>query len=83
VTLESGSGLVHIAPLFGEDDFIAGKKNKLEMIMHVEDDGGLNDEAEEFSGLFYADANKNIGLKLDKEGMLLSLKFIKHSYPHD
>lgn len=83
VTLESGSGLVHIAPLFGEDDFIIGKKNKLDMIMHVEGDGSLNKEAGEYEGIFYADVNKNVGMKLDEEKKLLSLKFMKHSYPHD
>ncbi|MCP4336655.1 MAG: isoleucine--tRNA ligase [Mycoplasma sp.] len=83
VTLESGSGLVHIAPLFGEDDFIIGKKNKLDMIMHVEGDGSLNSEAGEYEGIFYSDVNKNVGMKLDEENNLLSLKFLKHSYPHD
>ncbi len=83
VTLDSGSGLVHIAPLFGEDDFIIGKKENLEMIMHVEANGMLNSEAAEYEGTFYADVNKDIGMKLDKEGYLLSLKFVKHSYPHD
>ncbi len=83
VTLESGTGLVHIAPLFGEDDFIIGKKFKLDMIMHVEGDGKFNKEAGELEGIFYEDANKNIGMKLETEGKLLSLKFMKHSYPHD
>ncbi len=83
VTLESGTGLVHIAPLFGEDDFIIGKKFDLDMIMHVEGDGKFNKEADNLEGFFYEDANKDIGMKLDSEGRLLSLKFMKHSYPHD
>ncbi|MGL5205618.1 MAG: isoleucine--tRNA ligase [Metamycoplasmataceae bacterium] len=83
VTTEAGSGLVHIAPLFGEDDFILGKEHNLEMIMHIEDDGTINEKGSQFSGLFYEDANKNIGEFLDKKEVLLSLKFIKHSYPHD
>ncbi len=83
VTTEAGSGLVHMAPLFGEDDFLIGKANHLEMIMHVLDDGKLSAEAGEFAGMFYLDANKSIGMKLEQGGHLLSLKFIKHSYPHD
>lgn len=83
VTTEDGTGLVHIAPLFGEDDFKIGKENNLEMIMHVEDDGKLSSDANEFAGLFYLDANKEIGMKLSSLNALLSLKFIKHSYPHD
>ncbi len=83
VTLETGTGLVHIAPLFGEDDFIIGKKYDLDMIMHVDSKGIFNDEALDLAGLFYQDANKNIGMFLEEKGELLSLKFIKHSYPHD
>ncbi|NQZ65676.1 MAG: isoleucine--tRNA ligase [Mycoplasmatales bacterium] len=83
VTTEDGTGLVHMAPLFGEDDYIAGKANNLDTIMHVDDKGNLNSEADEYEGKFYADSNKDIGMFLDKKGELLSLKFIKHSYPHD
>lgn len=78
-----GTGLVHMAPLFGEDDFIIGKKNRLEMIMHVDDRGVFNNESGEYEGQFYQDANKNIGLALENEKDLISLKFLKHQYPHD
>ncbi len=83
VTIESGSGLVHIAPGFGEDDFRIGKDNNLDMIVHVSDDGTLTKDAGELSGLFYADANKPIGMALASANKLLKLKFIKHQYPHD
>lgn len=83
VTIEAGTGLVHIAPLFGEDDFLIGKKHNLNMIMHIEDDGKINEKGVQFSGIFYEDANKDIGMFLEEKNALLSLKFIKHSYPHD
>lgn len=83
VTLEAGTGLVHIAPLFGEDDFIIGKKNNLNMIMHINDDGTINDAIGQYKGIFYEDANKTIGQFLDENNLLVKLKFIKHSYPHD
>ena len=83
VTLEAGTGLVHIAPLFGEDDFIIGKKNNLNMIMHINDDGTINDAIDQYKGIFYEDANKSIGQFLDENNLLVKLKFIKHSYPHD
>ncbi|MGY6172011.1 isoleucine--tRNA ligase [Candidatus Mycoplasma pogonae] len=83
VTLDSGTGLVHMAPLFGEDDFIIGKREHLDMIMHVDDDGTLLPEADQFQGLFYADANKNIGQFLEAKHALIAFEFIKHSYPHD
>ncbi len=83
VTIESGSGLVHIAPGFGEDDFRIGKENNLDMIVHVADNGTLTEDAGDLSGMFYADANKPIGMALAEENKLLKLKFIKHQYPHD
>ena len=83
VTLEAGTGLVHMAPMYGADDFIIGKENGLEMINGIDDQGVLNDLSGEFSGLFFEDANKAITTKLDELGVLLKLKFITHSYPHD
>lgn len=83
VTLDAGTGLVHTAPSYGEDDFIVGKNNNLPMVNGVEDDGTLNKESGMFEGLFFEDANKEITKWLDENGYLLKLKFIKHSYPHD
>ncbi|TPR53688.1 isoleucine--tRNA ligase [Metamycoplasma neophronis] len=83
VTLENGTGLVHMAPLFGEDDFIIGNKNNLVKIMHVEDDGMLNDKALQFANVFYDDANPLVGKFLEENGLLVAFKKIKHSYPHD
>ncbi len=83
VTLEAGTGLVHMAPMYGADDFIIGKENNLEMINGIDDQGVLNEYSGEFSGLFFEDANKAITTKLDELGVLLKLKFITHSYPHD
>lgn len=83
VTLENGSGLVHMAPLFGEDDFLIGNKNNLEKIMHVNDDGILNEKAMQFSNIFYDDANPLVGKFLEENNLLLGFKKIKHSYPHD
>ena len=83
VTLDAGTGLVHIAPGYGEDDFIIGNKYNLPMINGVNDDGTLNEKSGRFEGLFFEDANKEITKWLDENGNLLKLKFIKHSYPHD
>lgn len=83
VTLDAGTGLVHIAPGYGADDFIIGKEYNLGLINGVNDQGVLTDESGEFSGLFFEDANKAITGKLDELGVLLKLKFITHSYPHD
>ncbi|WP_112180773.1 MULTISPECIES: isoleucine--tRNA ligase [Paraliobacillus] len=83
VTTESGTGLVHTAPGHGEDDFIIGKKNGLEVLCPVDEKGVFTDEAPGFEGLFYDAANKEITEKLEEVGALLKLTFITHSYPHD
>lgn len=83
VTLDAGTGLVHIAPGYGEDDFIIGKEYNLGLINGVNDQGYLTEESGEFAGLYFEDANKAITMRLDELGVLLKLKFITHSYPHD
>ncbi len=83
VTLDSGTGLVHTAPSYGEDDFIVGKNNDLPMVNGVDGKGVLTEESGMFEGLFFEDANKEITQWLDENGYLIKLKFIKHSYPHD
>ena len=80
---EGGTGLVHIAPGHGEDDYIIGQKHDLETACVVDEKGMMNELAGEYVGMFYEDANKDIGMKLEELGNLLKLQFIKHSYPHD
>ena len=83
VTLDAGTGLVHIAPGYGTDDFIIGKDKGLEMLVGIDNQGVLTEESGMFNGLYFEDANKEITKHLDETGVLLKLKFITHSYPHD
>ena len=83
VTLDAGTGLVHTAPSYGDADFILGKKYNLEMVFGIDDDGKLNKESGEFAGLYFEDANKAVITKLNELGVLLCVKNITHSYPHD
>lgn len=83
VTLDAGTGLVHIAPGYGTDDFIIGKQYNLGLISGINDQGILTSESGIFNGLFFEDANKAVTEKLNELGVLLKLKFITHSYPHD
>lgn len=83
VTLDAGTGLVHIAPSYGAEDFQIGREFNLGMVNGVDDKGYLNEESGEFNGLYFEDANKAVVQKLDDLGVLLKLKFITHSYPHD
>ncbi len=83
VTLESGTGLVHIAPGHGEDDFIIGQQNGLEVFCPVDGQGKMTEESGPYDGLFVDDASKQIALDLDASGHLLKLVWIHHPYPHD
>ncbi len=83
VTLESGSALVHTAPGHGEEDFIVGKENNLEVVCPVDEKGVLTAEAGMFAGLHFDDANKKIVEYLDENNYLLNFEMITHSYPHD
>lgn len=80
---DAGTGLVHTAPGHGEDDFIIGKQYNLEVLCPVDGRGYMTEEAFEFAGLFYEDANKAIVEKLKSLGALLQHKRFTHSYPHD
>lgn len=83
VTMDAGTGLVHTAPGHGEDDFNVGKKYNLEILCPVDHRGYMTEEAGEFQGMFYEQANASIIEKLTASNHLLKLEEIVHSYPHD
>lgn len=82
VEMGTGTGIVHIAPGHGEEDFFAGKKWGLEVFCPVKEDGTYNSDAGEFAGMKVFDANPVIIDILKKEGLLIGQKEIMHSYPH-
>ena len=84
VTLDSGTGLVHTAPGFGEDDFRVGKEYGLDIFVPVDDRGYLTAEAgPDFEGVFYEDANEIALNKLKATNALLKQMDYTHSYPFD
>ena len=83
VTTTDGTGLVHIAPAFGEDDFNVGKEYNIGMLNYIDDKGYMTKDAGEFEGLFYEDGNKAVITKLNELKVLLAVKEVVHSYPHD
>lgn len=83
VTLDDGTGLVHTAPGFGEDDFNVGQKYNLPIFSPVDAHGCYTDEVPELKGIFYQDVDKLMIQKLKDAGALLKLKVFTHSYPHD
>lgn len=81
VSTEDGSGIVHIAPAFGADDYEVSKKYNLPMLQPVTRAGLFTDEVTDFAGQFVKDADAGIILKLKKEGKLYKKETIIHTYP--
>jgi isoleucyl-tRNA synthetase len=81
VSTEDGSGIVHIAPAFGQDDYDISKKYNLPMLQPVTRGGIFTDEVTDFKGQFVKDADQGIIQKLKSEGKLFKKGTIVHSYP--
>lgn len=81
VSTEDGSGIVHIAPAFGADDYEVSKKYKLPMLQPVTRGGLFTEEVIDFAGQFVKDADAGIIIKLKKEGKLYRKETILHTYP--
>lgn len=82
VTLETGSGVVHIAPGHGEEDYEIGKVYGLEVYAPVDNEGKFTKDVPEFAGQFVFDANENVNKALKREGALLNVSSYGHSYPY-
>lgn len=81
VSTEDGSGIVHIAPAFGADDYEISKKYNLPLLQPVTRAGLFTKEIIDFAGQFVKDADNGIILKLKKEGKLYKKETIIHTYP--
>ncbi len=82
VTTEEGTGIVHIAPAFGEDDYQMGLKYDLPIFQPVDDKGNFTEEITPYKGLFVKNADPKIIADLQESGALLKSVDYKHSYPH-
>ena len=82
VNLEQGTGIVHIAPGHGADDYILGIKNDVDVIQTVEDDGKYNHHAVGFEGEHVYKVDQKIADKLKEFRKLLHQGTLRHSYPH-
>ncbi|MDQ5913413.1 MAG: isoleucyl-tRNA synthetase, partial [Patescibacteria group bacterium] len=80
VTAEDGSGVVHIAPAYGEDDFELAKKENLPVV-HMVDEVG-NYASGRWQGRNIWEVNKEIAKTLLEEGIALKIDYVKHEYPH-
>ena len=81
VTTEDGTGIVHIAPAFGEEDYNAAKKYNLSFVQLVDENGKMSDKTD-FGGMFVKDADKFVIDKLQKEDKMFKVLPFEHSYPH-
>ena len=80
VTMEDGTGIVHIAPAFGEDDARVGRDNDLPMIQFVDTRGNMTEQTP-FAGLFVKDADPEVLKDLETRGQLFSAPKFEHEYP--
>ena len=81
VTLTDGTGIVHIAPAFGEDDAKVGRKYDMPFVQLVDERGNMSEETP-FAGLFVKKADPEVLKNLDKRGLLFDAPKFEHSYPH-
>ncbi len=82
VTISDGSGIVHMAPAYGEDDYQVSKKYDLPTIHPVNKSGEFESEVKDFANIFVKDADKDIILNLKERKILYKKETITHSYPH-
>ena len=81
VTLTDGTGVVHIAPAFGEDDSKVGRKYDLPFVQMVDAKGEMNGDTP-WAGVFVKKADPIILKELDERGLLFAAPVFEHSYPH-
>ncbi len=81
VTTEEGTGIVHSAPAFGEDDSVIGKQYGLPVMNPVLEDGTFSEEITDFAGLFVKDADSKIMDNLKERGLLFKKGVYTHTYP--
>jgi isoleucyl-tRNA synthetase len=81
VTMEEGSGIVHIAPAFGADDYELGVKEGLSVIQAVDTEGRLRSEVTPWAGRFVKDADPEIIKDLGNRGLLYASQDYTHNYP--
>ncbi len=82
VTLTDGTGIVHIAPAYGEDDSLVAKQNGITFVNLVDKEGKFVSEVEPWAGKFVRDCNEDICKWLAQENKLFKKEKVEHSYPH-
>ncbi len=81
VTNEEGTGIVHTAPAFGEDDNMICRKYEIPMVQPVDEKGNFTNEVTDYAGEYIHDTNEKIVIDLKKNGKAILSKKIEHEYP--
>lgn len=81
VTMSDGTGIVHIAPAFGEDDAQVGRKYGLPFVQFVNGKGEMTEDTP-YAGMWVKDADKQVLIDLDAAGLLFDAPKFEHEYPH-
>jgi isoleucyl-tRNA synthetase len=82
VSTDDGSGIVHIAPAFGEDDYNVGREYDLPILQPVDKSGNFTKDVTDFAGKFVKEADTEIIENLRRRGILYRKEVVTHSYPH-
>ena len=82
VSTEDGTGIVHTAPGFGEDDAVAGKANGIPDVCPIDEECKFTKAVPDYEGVYVKDADKDIMRRLKEEGKLVHRGTINHNYPH-
>ena len=88
VTMDSGTGIVHLAPAYGADDLELAQKQKIPFIRHVTEEGKFVATVKDFAGLFVKpkgnprETDEKVAAHLQAKGLLFKQEKVKHSYPH-
>ena len=82
VSTEEGTGIVHIAPAFGEEDFEIGQREGLPLLNPIRPDGTFEERITDVAGVWFKDADRTIIGLLRQQGNLFRAETYRHSYPH-
>ena len=82
VSAEDGTGLVHMAPAFGADDYLAGQRHDLPMLNPIDGEGRFVEGIDAVGGMFVKDADPILVEQLRERGVLFAIDRITHNYPH-
>jgi isoleucyl-tRNA synthetase len=80
VSVEDGTGIVHLAPAYGEEDFVLAKEKGIPVVHTIDETGHFTEG--DWQGAYVWDINKTIAKELHERGVVWKIDYIRHSYPH-